>query len=83
MLERKAPISKLSRSKSPKAQQVEDFTHSRITSDFFSHHRPRWYVCARKNFAYLKKNVAKVSVPVKSIILWLSTSSKCNDIHLS
>ena len=33
--ERKVPINKLSRSKTPETQQVEGFTHSRKTSDFF------------------------------------------------
>ena len=37
--ERKAFINMLSRSKRPKAQQVEGFTHMRITSNYFSHHQ--------------------------------------------
>ena len=42
--ERKAPINMLFCSKTPKAQQVEGFTRMRITSNYFSHHQPGWYV---------------------------------------
>ena len=60
--EKKAPINKLSRSKT---QQVGSFTH--ITTDYFSRPLLGWYIGTRKNFAYLG-SFAKVSVPVKSII---------------
>ena len=43
--ERKAPINKLSRNEALKTQQVQGFTHTRLTSDLFSRHQPGWYVC--------------------------------------
>ena len=61
---RKAPINMLSRSKTPKPQQVEGFTHMRITSTYFSHHKLRWHV---ENLACLS-SYAKAPVPLKSII---------------
>ena len=67
--ERKARINTLSRSKSPKTQQVEGFTHMIVISNVFSRHRLGWYVCTRENFAY-SNSIAKVSVPVKSLIPW-------------
>ena len=49
----KTPMNMLSYSNTPKTQQVERFTHTKITSDISYHHRPGWYFCARENFAYL------------------------------
>ena len=69
--ERKARINTLSRSKSPKTQQVEGFTHMIVISNVFSRHRLGWYVCTRENFAY-SNSFAKVSIPVKSLIPWAS-----------
>ena len=69
MHERKALINMLSRSKTPKTQQVEGFMEARITNDSFSRHRPGWLFCARENFAY-SSSFVKVSVFVKNISPW-------------
>ena len=68
MKKQKAPINKSSHNKTPKNK----LRVSRIwkTSNFLSCHRLRWYVSARKNFAYLS-SFAKVSIPIK-IYNWLT-----------
>ena len=48
--------------------QVEGFTHTRITSEFFGRQSLGWYVCSRENFAYLCF-FANVFIPVKSKFL--------------
>ena len=53
----------LSRSKTLKTRQVENFTHSREMCEFFCHYQPERHVFSRIKFAYLG-SVGKIFVPV-------------------
>ena len=62
-----------------KTQQVEGFSHVRMTSDFFSCHWQGLCVCARENFAAVHSCKVYNSLPALNIqmfwpdIFWLSS----------
>ena len=72
MCKEKAPIYKLSRSKTPKTQQICHYRHATKTSGTFLFYDMNVDFNSPNNFAKNFRSFAKVSVPLQFIIPWFS-----------
>ena len=81
LCQEKAPILKLSHSKSPKIQQIRHYRHTRKTSELFLLFNTGVDFILRNNFAN-SSSFAKVSVPVHNYNSLIYTNIKCGFVSL-